>query len=142
MRVFFILGWMMLVTGISVSAQEYTLDITVSGIHSDKGTLYLSLYNSEKGFPKDPKSAFRLVYARIVNGISTFRLDKLPKGTYAVACYHDENGNGKLDANFFGIPTEGTGSSNNASGFLGPPKFREAKFSLDRDTAMTIRIRY
>jgi uncharacterized protein (DUF2141 family) len=142
MRVFIILGWMMLVTGISVSAQEYTLDITVSGIHSDKGNLYLSLYTSEKGFPKDPKGAIRLVHTRIVNGISTFRLDKLPKGTYAVACYHDENGNGKLDANFFGIPTEGTGSSNNAAGFLGPPKFRDAKFPLDRDTAITVRIKY
>jgi uncharacterized protein (DUF2141 family) len=133
---------MMLVTGISVSAQEYTLDITVSGIHSDKGTLYLSLYNSEKGFPKDPKGAIRLGHTRIVNGISTFRLDKLPKGTYAVACFHDENGNGKLDANFFGIPTEGTGSSNNAAGFLGPPKFRDAKFPLDHDTAITVRIKY
>lgn len=132
----------MLVTGISVSAQEYTLDITVSGIHSDKGTLYLSLYNSEKGFPKDPKGAIRLGHTRIVNGISTFRLDKLPKGTYAVACFHDENGNGKLDANFFGIPTEGTGSSNNAAGFLGPPKFRDAKFPLDHDTAITVRIKY
>jgi uncharacterized protein (DUF2141 family) len=126
----------------SASAQEYTLDITVTGIHSDKGTLYLSLYNNEKGFPKDPKTAFRLFYAHIVNGISTFRLDKLPKGTYAAACYHDENGNAKLDANLFGIPTEGTGSSNNANGFLGPPKFRDAKFPLDRDTAITIRIRY
>jgi uncharacterized protein (DUF2141 family) len=142
MRVFIILGLLVLVGGMSGSAQEYTLDITVTGIHSDKGTLYLSLYNNEKGFPKDPKAAFRLVYTHIVNGISTFRLDKLPTGTYAVACYHDENGNGKLDANFFGIPTEGTGSSNNASGFLGPPKFRDAKFPLDRDTAITIRIRY
>jgi uncharacterized protein (DUF2141 family) len=142
MRVSIILGWLVLGYGISASAQEYTLDITVTGIHSDKGTLYLSLYNSEKGFPKDPKAAFRLVYAHIVNGISTFRLDKLPKGIYAVACYHDENGNGKLDANLFGIPTEGTGSSNNANGFLGPPKFRDAKFPLDRDTAIAIRIRY
>jgi uncharacterized protein (DUF2141 family) len=142
MRVFIIFGWMMLVTGISAAAQEYTLDITVSGIHSDKGALYLSLYNSEKGFPKYPKAAFRLVHARIVNGIATLRLDKLPKGIYAAACYHDENGNGKLDANFFGIPTEGTGSSNNAAGFLGPPKFQNAKFPLDRDTAIMIRIRY
>jgi uncharacterized protein (DUF2141 family) len=126
---------------LSTSAQ-YTLDIAVSGIHNDKGTLYLSLYNGEKGFPKDPKAANRLAYARIVNGISTFRFDHLPKGTYAVACYHDENGNGKLDDNLFGIPTEGTGASNDAKGFFGPPKFRDAKFLLNRDTAITIRIRY
>jgi len=141
MRPFFILA-MLVLAGFSTSAQTYSLDIVVSGIHSDKGTLYLSLYNGEKGFPKDPKAAFRITYARIVNGISTFRLDHLPKGTYAVACYHDENGNGKLDNNFFGIPTEGTGASNNATGFMGPPRFRDAKFTLDRDTAITIRIRY
>lgn len=142
MRLVFIISWLTLAGGFSASAQPYTLDITVSGMHSDKGVLYLSLYNSEKGFPRDSKSAFRLSYARIVNGISTFRFDKLPKGIYAVACYHDENGNHKLDVNLFGIPSEGTGVSNNASGFLGPPKFREAKFPLDRDTAITIRIKY
>jgi uncharacterized protein (DUF2141 family) len=142
MRYLLLFGWLTLISGFSASAQPYTIDITVSGMHNDKGTLYLSLYNSEKGFPRDPKTAFRLTHAPIVNGISTFRLIKLQPGTYAIACYHDENGNGKLDANLFGIPSEGTGSSNNATGFLGPPKFRDAKFPLNRDTAITIRIRY
>ena len=142
MRYLLIFGWLMLFSGISASAQQYTLDVVVSGMHNDKGSLYLSLYNSAKGFPRDPKSAFRLTHAPIVNGISTFRLTKLPPGTYAIACFHDENGNGKLDANFFGIPSEGTGVSNNAAGFLGPPKFRDAKLSLNRDAAITIRIRY
>jgi uncharacterized protein (DUF2141 family) len=142
MRAFTIVGWMMLLCGISASAQQYTLDVAVSGMHSDKGSLYISLYNSEKGFPRDPRGAIRLTHAPIVNGISTFRFTKLLPGTYAIACFHDENGNGKLDANFFGIPSEGIGISNNAAGFLGPPKFRDAKFSLNRDTAITIRIKY
>jgi uncharacterized protein (DUF2141 family) len=142
MRAFIIVGWMVQFCGISASAQQYTLDVAVSGMHNDKGSLYISLYNSEKGFPRDPRSAIRLTHAPIVNGISTFRFTKLPPGTYAIACFHDENGNGKLDANFFGIPSEGTGISNNAVGFLGPPKFRDAKFSLNRDTAITIRIKY
>lgn len=133
---------LMLLTGMSAFPQTYTLDITVAGMHNDKGTCYLSLYNGDKGFPKDPKAAFRLAYAPIVNGISTFRFDKLPSGTYAVACYHDENGNRQLDNNFFGVPTEGTGTSNNATGFFGPPKFRDAKFPLQRDTAIAIRMRY
>lgn len=138
----FVIFSVMLLTGISAFPQNYTLDITVSGMHSDKGTCYLSLYNGDKGFPRDPKAAFRLASAPIVNGISTFRFDKLPSGAYAVASYHDENGNHKLDNNFFGIPTEGIGTSNNATGFFGPPKFRDAKFPLQRDTAITIRIRY
>lgn len=142
MRALLLIAWVALLSSFSTSAPPYTLDITVSGMHSDKGTCYLSLYNAEKGFPRDTKAAFRLANARIVNGISTFRFDKLPAGTYAAACYHDENGNRKLDNNFFGVPTEGTGTSNNATGFFGPPKFREAKFHLGRDTAITIRIRY
>lgn len=142
MRPCLFITWLILISSFSASAQQYTLDIAVSGMHSDKGTCYLSLFNAEKGFPKDPKTAFRLVKASVVNGISTFRFEKLPAGTYAAATFHDENGNGKLDNNFFGVPTEGTGASNNATGFFGPPKFREAKFVLSRDTAITIRIRY
>ena len=142
MRPCLFITWLTLLYSFSASAQQFTLDITVSGMHSDKGTCYLSLYNAEKGFPKDPKTAIRLAHARIVNGISTFRFDKLPAGNYAAAAYHDENNNGRLDNNFFGVPTEGTGTSNNATGFFGPPKFREAKFPLARDTAITIRIRY
>lgn len=142
MRSLIFFGWLALMSGLPAADQRYSLDITVSGMHSDKGRLYLSLYNGEKGYPRDPKAAFRLTYAAIVNGISTFRIDKLPAGTYAVACFHDENGNGKLDNNFFGIPTEGTGASNNATGFMGPPKFKDAKFPLNRDTAIAIRIRY
>jgi len=141
MRSFLIFACIAL-TCLSTSAQQYNLDVAVSGMHSDKGTLFLSLYNAEKGYPRDYKAAFRLANARIVNGIASFRFDKLPAGTYAIACYHDENGNRKLDVNFFGIPTEGTGASNNAAGILGPPSFRNAKFPLDRDTAIAIRIKY
>jgi uncharacterized protein (DUF2141 family) len=142
MRPIVLFTWMTLVGGISTSAQQYALTVTVSGIRTDKGTLYLSLYNSEKGYPKQPVAALRLANAPIRNGISSFRLDNLPPGTYAIACYHDENGNGKLDNNLFGVPTEGTGASNDATGSLGPPKFRDAKFPLNRDTAITIHIRY
>ena len=49
-------------------------------------------------------------------------------GTYAVAVFHDENSNGKLDTNFLGIPREGVGASNGARGHLGPPKFDAATF--------------
>ena len=47
-----------------------------------------------------------------------------------MACFHDENKNGKLDTGLFGIPTEGTVVSNHAKGFMGPPSFDKAKFSF------------
>ena len=54
----------------------------------------------------------------------------LPPGTYALALIHDENGNGKVDTNWIGMPKEGVGASNNATGTLGPPSWRDAKFEL------------
>ena len=125
-----------------VPAPSYAIKITVTGLRSDKGKLYLSLYNSEKGYPKEPSAAYRLAFSDIHGGRSTLLLAGIPQGTYAIACYHDENDNGKLDANFLGIPKEGTGASNDARGSLGPPKFRDAKFQLVSDTTLTIRINY
>ena len=60
----------------------------------------------------------------------TVTFKDVPAGTYAVSYIHDENGNGKMDTNFMGIPKEGYGCSNNAKGFMGPPKWEDAKFEL------------
>lgn len=125
-----------------MQAQQYKITVTITGLRSEKGTLYLSLYNSAEGYPKNPSAAFRLSSAPISNGRGVFVLDDIPRGVYAIACYHDENNNGKLDTNFFGIPVEGTGASNNARSSWGPPKFRDAKFAVDGDTSQTIKIVY
>jgi uncharacterized protein (DUF2141 family) len=53
----------------------------------------------------------------------------VPEGTYAVVAFQDENGNGKVDRNFLGIPTEKIGFSNNPS-LWGAPRFSDSKFVL------------
>jgi uncharacterized protein (DUF2141 family) len=50
-------------------------------------------------------------------------------GTYGLSAFHDKNGNGRLDTNFLGIPTEDYCASNDARGFMGPPSFEDAKFT-------------
>jgi uncharacterized protein (DUF2141 family) len=134
------------VTGIwgrgRVSAQGYTLTVNVVKLRSDAGKLYLSLYNSGEGYPKNASAAFRLSTSVIQHGRARIVLDRIAAGTYAIACFHDENNNGKLDTNFFGKPTEGTGASNDARGSLGPPKFRDAKFAVDGNKTINITIFY
>ena len=56
---------------------------------------------------------------------------ELPDGIYAIGLYVDSNKNEKLDTNFFGIPKEQFGFSNNAKGRFGPPSFESASFELD-----------
>jgi uncharacterized protein (DUF2141 family) len=58
----------------------------------------------------------------------------LPPGKYAVSAYADANGNGRLDRNFLGMPSEQYGFSNNARGRFGPPAFAEAAVELGDGT--------
>ena len=57
------------------------------------------------------------------NGVLEFVFTGLPAGKFAVAVFHDENGNDTLDTNLLGIPKEGYAFSENARGFAGPPSF-------------------
>lgn len=139
---FMILPFFMLGQFTPALSQTFIIKVVITGLHNDKGKLYLSLYSSEKGYPKESSSAYRLSFSDIHSGKSTVLLAGIPQGTYAIACYHDENDNGKLDNNFLGIPKEGVGASNNARGSLGPPKFKDAKFQLASDTSLTIKINY
>ncbi|MDR0612870.1 MAG: DUF2141 domain-containing protein, partial [Dysgonamonadaceae bacterium] len=75
-------------------------------------------------------------YAAEVTDTSLEFSVELPEGEYAISVYHDENDNNKLDTGVFGIPTEGYGFSNNVKGFMGPPSFKESKFSLTKDSTL------
>ena len=51
-------------------------------------------------------------------------------GDYAIAVYHDQNGNGKMDKRMFGIPKEPYGFSNNIKPVMSAPKFSECRFTV------------
>jgi uncharacterized protein (DUF2141 family) len=113
------------------------------GTRNDNGQVGCLLFASENGFPKDPNAAVQRKWCPIAHLESLCVFDPIPAGTYAVACFHDENKNGKLDTGFLGIPTEGLVVSNNAKGFMGPPSFKDAKFSFPgTPTELRLRIAY
>jgi len=124
-------------------AASATLVVEVEGLKDDKGQLHASLYASEEGFPTKPEKALRHVDVPIVDGKARVVFEGLPPGGYAVAAYHDENGNGKLDTGFLGIPTEGLASSNDAKGFMGPPSFEKARVEVARgENRIVVRVTY
>jgi uncharacterized protein (DUF2141 family) len=115
----------------------------VAGLRSNNGQVGCSLYNSAKGYPKDPSAALESRFCPIDKNASLCAFRPVPAGTYAIACFHDENGNGKLDTGIFGIPKEGVCASNGATGTLGPPSFQDAKFDTSgapRD--VSVRMKY
>jgi uncharacterized protein (DUF2141 family) len=125
----------------SLQAQEETFDLKVeiTGMDTDKGKVFLALYNSEATFLKkseDTKGANAIVKDK--RAIAIFK--GLKKGEYAISLFHDENDNNKMDTKIFGIPKEPYGFSNDAKGFMGPPKFKDAKFIVDSNKTITIKV--
>ncbi|QYF93394.1 DUF2141 domain-containing protein [Massilia sp. PAMC28688] len=103
------------------SAAELTVQI--DDVKSADGMLMLALYDAQS-FLKKPVKAAR---AAAVPGGTTVVFKDLPEGEYAFALFHDANGNGKMDKNPIGIPTEDYAFSNNALGTMGPPGFDKAR---------------
>jgi uncharacterized protein (DUF2141 family) len=105
-----------------------SIKVIVTGLHSDDGEVDCALFNSADGFPGDSGKAIKTVKSKIETQQATCTFVDVAPGEYAVSEFHDENGNGKLDQNFIGMPKEGIGASNDAAGHMGPPKFEVARF--------------
>ena len=74
---------------------------------------------------------------------ASFEFSDIKPGKYAIAVIHDENYNGKLDKNFFGIPKEGYGFSSGAEVTMSAPSFSDAEFSYDGgNLQMSISLNY
>ena len=122
-------------------AQAGDLNLTVAGVRSDDGALMIGLYDSAEGFNSSITNAANTgllsdkarlvgVTMRARTGSQGICFLQLPPGRYAVIVFHDENDNGILDENFLGIPIEGYGFSNNATGFFGAPAFSAAAVTV------------
>ena len=117
--------------------------VTITGFRSDSGWMRISLFSSKKGFPGKHELAFRSGSRPIKNRTASFVFEGIPHATYAIAVLHDENGNGKMDTNFIGIPKEGGGTSRDAKARFGPPSYDDAKFVLQQsELRMPIRMQY
>lgn len=131
----------LLLCAAAASAGAAELVVTVEGIRSAKGDIRLSVYGSAAEWPDKSLSDHDRVEKAQPAGV-VFRFD-LPPGIYAVNGFHDENGNGRFDTNFLGIPEEGYFFSNNVRPFLSAPSFDAASFRLPPEGAsIVIRVIY
>jgi uncharacterized protein (DUF2141 family) len=109
-------------------AHAADINITVAGLNSSAGKVICRVFAEGSGFPTS--GAMRSVTGAIANGTSQCTFSGLPDGRYAVALVHDANGNGQLDRNIMGFPTEGFAFSQNIRPTFGPPSFAAAAFRL------------
>jgi uncharacterized protein (DUF2141 family) len=127
------------------------LRLEVEGLRSAKGSVLIGLYDSKHsfdraielsgsdGFLNDPERVAGVALRARTALESGVAFTHLEPGRYAVILLHDEDGDGRLDKNFWGVPTEPYAFSNGAQGFLGPPGFEDAAIELDgADMSITV----
>lgn len=126
----------------SLAAEGTPIRVTVSNITKPGGVLLAGAYDRESTWLSATTVARTdlPVPPNLQGGTLTFEMH-LPPGRYAISVFQDMNGNRKLDSNFLGIPTEDSGSSNNAPARFSAPKFRDAAFDVgDQSFELAIRL--
>lgn len=143
---YFLLAAVLSLVSLKVANAETTtkLTVVVNGIRQQKGAICFRVYASEKGFPMSNTSEIQSGCTRITGKSVSKSFYGLKPGKYAVAIVHDENGNRKLDTDFFGIPKEGFGISNNpiVSIQTGTPAFSKSSFTVTKSTSVNISVKY
>jgi len=128
---------------LSVPLAADELVVTINNI-KEAGEIHVALYDNAEAFEADrgekggaapgiTQGTIEFVEA----GSVTYRYEVAP-GTYAIGIFHDVNLNNRLDNYFFGVPKEQYGFSNDARGFMGPPSFNDAAFSVKGRTEIAI----
>jgi len=127
----------------AAAGEGVTLSIKMTNFRSADGQALIALFRGGEGFPSRPGNAYKTAVTKISGSSASVEFVGLPAGEYAFSVLHDENGNNELDTNFLGIPKEGLGSSNNAKARMGPPKYRDAKFTLsDAPVSQRVKVVY
>jgi len=116
----------------------HTLSIRVKGAKANTGQVFASLFSSHENYLKKPISKQNSPVSE--EGEAQFIFNELEPGMYAVSVVYDEDGNGKLNRGFMGIPSELVGFSNDVKGRFGPPSFDKTAFKFPESEAIVINL--
>lgn len=109
--------------GNAQSKPEFKLKI--QNIKNTKGTMRIAFYKKGSDFPENSGISFAKETKIIQKGELVLKFSDIPHGEYAVAIFHDENGNKKIDKNLFGLPTEPYGFSRNFKPKFSAPEYKD-----------------
>ncbi len=123
------------VVPLTANAQNTSVDlqINVEGIGQQTGEVLIALYASAEAYKGGERDNGLNLVANQSEVSGT--IEALAPGTYVIKLFHDVDGNGKLDKNLVGIPSEPFGFSNDAPAQFGPAKWEDAKFEVSAPRA-------
>ena len=121
-----------LFSGYSWPEENGDLVIEIENVTVPEGIIWVGVYDSEEHYMVKEKA---IVEGYDVNdtGRKVVRINRLEYGNYAIALFHDINGNGELDRNWIGIPIEPYAFSRRPKSKWRLPRFREIAFVFERN---------
>lgn len=131
-----LLIFLVLILPVAVLGQN-SLSIEVKGVKNSEGKISVAVYNESKGFLKFDR-VYKTDTTKAKKGTTNLKIENLPVGEYALAIFHDENGNDELDTNWLGIPKEDIGFSNARMKTFGPPSFKECSIPFQKSCHITV----
>ena len=120
---------------------DTSIEVTVSGLRDAKGQVAVTLYADDSNRFLVKRGSLYSGRVTAVAPVTKMCLYVPKPGVYALAVYHDANGNGKFDrGGLIGLPLEAYGFSNNPPTFVSLPSFRSVRLNVAR-TGMTTSVK-
>ncbi len=136
-RICFLL--LLFISFITVKAQN--IEVVITGIRSAQGQISIGIFKDDKSFQEEkPFLLKKFQKKNISKGEMTVTLS-LNSGLYGFSLLDDENSDGKMNYNLFGIPKEGFGFSNYYHTGLKRPKFDAFSFVVNENQKQKIYIK-
>jgi uncharacterized protein (DUF2141 family) len=121
--------------------QTYAIQLTIENINPVKGEIKVGIFNNKYSFLKENEE-FKTIKIKVTQFTEKYTIKNLPKGEYAISIYHDKNSDNVCNLNFWGIPIEAYGFSNNCQPLLSAPSFKDCEIDLHSNISITIRLIY
>ncbi len=122
--------------------QDTRQAVIITNIDNKKGNFYIGWYKTAEDLRKKTNAVFSKIEPVSGTTEQIIYFPAVPSGTYAIAVFLDENGNGKIDTNILGIPKEKYGFSNNKFPLTRAPSFKEAAILInEKNDPVNIRLK-
>ncbi len=122
----FALLFSLLLTIAPMKTADARLTVEITNVVKNGGTVRIALYKPGATFGETPPAFAKSV--KVLKAENQSVEFMVPPGRYAVALYHDLNGNDELDKNMVGIPKEPYGFSTNFRPRFSGPSFDDCAF--------------
>jgi uncharacterized protein (DUF2141 family) len=143
-RVAFTLPVLILLT-ITVAGQKAEdVEVTVTGIRSEKGQIAVGVFLDDKSFQAEKAFLeYQFPKRELSGGVMTFRISLKP-GVYGLSLLDDEDSDRQMKYGMLGIPREGFGFSDYYHTGFTKPSFDAFSFTVEASQAkkISVRMRY